>query len=292
MDIRYWETFVAVAEAGSFSAGADALFLSQSVASKDIQRLEKELNIPLFDRSRRRITLTPAGARLLHQAKALLHQYRVLMDTLREETPLRIGMLPVADLYGFPQMLTRYAARNPGSPLLLSEGQNSRIRAQLAEGALDGAFCRMLSANPQEDSLLILKREPLVLLTAGREGTTLSSRLADYRRCRFCFLEQSTGLYEASMALCRDAGFTPDICYVGSSQRNIARMVREGTAVALLAQGVAVQCVEPGITMVPLSPSAESSLVFLWNPAVSHRLEVAGLLAFLKEAFPQSREAD
>lgn len=283
MDIRCWETFVAVANAGSFSAGADALFLSQSVASKDILRLEKELDIRLFDRSRRQITLTPAGARLLPQAKVLLNQYRTMLDTLKAESPLRIGMLPVADQYGFPQMLARYTAQYSDHTLRLTEGQNMRIRSMLSERELDGAFCRLLPPYPREENYIYLQRDPLVLLIATQGIGVPSSDLREYRHCRFCFLEQSTGLYEASMNLCRDAGFVPDICYVGSSQSNIIRMVREHQAVALLAQGVAAQYVSSELTMVPMSSSAESILVFAWNPESSQRAGMAELISVLRE---------
>lgn len=283
MDIRCWETFVAVAEKGSFSAGADALFLSQSVVSKDIQRLEKELGIPLFDRSRRQIALTPAGARLLPQAKVLLNQYRGMLDTLKTENPLRIGMLPVADQYGFAQILARYAARYPEHALRLIEGQNTRLLSMLSERELDGAFCRLLPPFSKERNYICLQQDPLVLLTAKQGTGVPPSDLRAYRNFRFCFLEQSTGLYEASMNLCRDAGFVPDICYVGSSHRNIIRMIREHQAVALLARGVAAQCMEPELTMVSLSSSAESCLVFAWNPESRQRPEMAELLDVLRE---------
>ena len=115
MDIRSLEAFTAVAEELSFSSGADRLYISQSAASKYIRHLETELGVCLFDRTRRQIRLTPAGERMLPQAKALLSQYRSLLESIREETALHIAMLPVADSYGFAQLLADFSAGMPGS---------------------------------------------------------------------------------------------------------------------------------------------------------------------------------
>ena len=125
MDIRSLEAFTAVAEELSFSSGADRLYISQSAASKYIRHLETELGVCLFDRTRRQIRLTPAGERMLPQAKALLSQYRSLLESVREETALHIAMLPVADSYGFAQLLADFPPGCPGSRFGWRNGKTS-----------------------------------------------------------------------------------------------------------------------------------------------------------------------
>ena len=63
MDLEWVQAFLAVADTGSFSAAADALFLSQPVISKQVQKLEHQLGVRLFDRAHRRAELTDAGRR-------------------------------------------------------------------------------------------------------------------------------------------------------------------------------------------------------------------------------------
>ena len=65
MDIVQLKYFVAVAESGSFSEAAELMFSAQSTVSKQIASLEKELNVQLFDRSKRKVVLTVYGEAFL-----------------------------------------------------------------------------------------------------------------------------------------------------------------------------------------------------------------------------------
>lgn len=287
MDIRSLEAFTAVAEEQSFSSGADRLYISQSAASKYIRHLETELGVCLFDRTHRQIRLTPAGERMLSQAKALLSQYRSLLASVREETALHIAMLPVADSYGFAQLLADFSAGMPGQPLRLEERQNLSILRLLEENQLDGAFCRVLPPYPESRDCVLFRREELVLLVADEGQAESRVDLSRYRDRRFLFLEKSTGLWEASMALCQEAGFRPDVCYTGSARGNITRLVREGTGVALLAEGVAVQCLQEGVRMLHLNRSTESHLVFLCSRKGRALPGMMRLMSFLRDNAPR-----
>lgn len=284
MDIRALEAFVAVAEEQSFSAGADRVFMTQSAVSKDIKKLEAELGVTLFDRSSRRIRLTAAGELLLPRAKALLEQYRGILHAVRGEAPLRIAMLPVADSYGFPQLLAEFSSRNPGAALRLEEKQNAAIMQLLEEDRIDGGFCRILGPFRPEPHMVLFRRERLVLLVPDEGQPDAQVELSHYRNRRFIFLERDTGLWDASMALCLEAGFTPDICYTGSSRRNIARLVQEGTGVALLAQSVAEECRQEGLRLLQLTHSAESSLVFACTRRSGRLEQMSRLMAYLKNS--------
>lgn len=287
MDIRSLEVFTAVAEELSFSSGADRLYISQSATSKHIRHLETELGICLFDRTRRQIRLTPAGEHMLPQAKALLSQYRRMLESLREETALHIAMLPVADSYGFAQLLADFSAGMPGQPLRLEERQNLPILHLLEENQLDGAFCRVLPPYPESRDCVLFRREELVLLVTDEGQAESRVDLSRYRDRRFLFLEKSTGLWEASMALCQEAGFRPDVCYTGSARGNITRLVREGTGVALLAEGVAVQCLQEGVRMLHLNRSVESHLVFLCSRKGRALPGMMRLMSFLRDSAPR-----
>lgn len=73
MQLRYLKTFTAVAEALNFTRAAERVHLSQLSVTEQIQALEADLGVQLFDRSRRRLTLTPAGQRLLGYAAELIN---------------------------------------------------------------------------------------------------------------------------------------------------------------------------------------------------------------------------
>ncbi|MGV0840299.1 LysR family transcriptional regulator, partial [Mycolicibacterium porcinum] len=71
-DIRRLRQFIAIGEAGSLTAAAASLHVSQQALSSSMQQLEKELNATLFRRDGRRLTLTPAGELLLAEGRTLL----------------------------------------------------------------------------------------------------------------------------------------------------------------------------------------------------------------------------
>lgn len=283
MDIRWLEAFEAVADELNFSAGANRLYISQSVASKYILRLEEELGVCLFDRSRRQISLTPTGEELLPQVKILLSQYRYMLKSLQEKMILHIAVPPVADSYGITQLLVECSSVISECTLQIEEQQNLTILSMLEKNQLDGAFCRIFPPYSNTQNCIPFHREQMVLLVADNGQQSNVVKLADYKDRRFLFLDHSTGLWETSMNLCLESGFVPDICYTGSNRDNITRLVLENAGVALLAEGVARQCLQPGIIMLNLEHSAESQLVFISSKNGAELPEMMRFMVFLKE---------
>ena len=82
MEIRQIQYFLSIVETGSFSAAADEHYISQSSLSKVIIALEKELGVPLFDRSKRKVFLTEAGEAFLGHARKLNADYKAMVVEL------------------------------------------------------------------------------------------------------------------------------------------------------------------------------------------------------------------
>ncbi len=102
ISLRQMRAFSAVARAGSFTAGARQINLTQSAVSMLVQQLEDELGVQLFDRGRTAITLTEAGQQLLPLARRMLDDLTQLVDGASDLRSLRTGILRVVA----PQMLT------------------------------------------------------------------------------------------------------------------------------------------------------------------------------------------
>ena len=104
MDIRQIQYFLSIVETGSFSAAADEHFISQSSLSKIIIALEKELQVSLFDRSKRKVFLTEAGDAFLKHASKLDAAYKdmvVELDGYKSETDsFSVAAIPVLTQYG------------------------------------------------------------------------------------------------------------------------------------------------------------------------------------------------
>ncbi|RKN46943.1 LysR substrate-binding domain-containing protein [Streptomyces hoynatensis] len=139
MDLsRHLRHFLAVAEELHFGRAAELLGMAQPPLSQSVQRLERELGVELFDRSRRSIALTAAGRALVGEARALLaaeRRLRTTMAAVREGThgTLRVGVPPEVPATRLREVLRRLAAQAPGLDVELRELTSAEQLRALAD---------------------------------------------------------------------------------------------------------------------------------------------------------------
>ena len=142
VSVKQLRALVMVAQAGSFTAAAQRLFVSQSAASALVRGLEHALGLRLFDRSTRRLELTSAGADLLPAVQRLLDDLQRLTGDARDVAQrrrgrVRLGCTPLLGASLVPPMLADYVARYPGVDLRLHDAPADALLARLREGELD-----------------------------------------------------------------------------------------------------------------------------------------------------------
>lgn len=139
--LRHLRCFLEVARQGSLSAAAVALNVSQPAASKTIRELEELLGTQLFDRSGRRLRLTPAGRIYQSHAGAavadLERAQRLVLDPPRERPRLRVGVLPTAATGLVPRAALAFQGGHPEVLLDVMTGPNWLLLSLLREGQLD-----------------------------------------------------------------------------------------------------------------------------------------------------------
>ncbi|MCA0294486.1 MAG: LysR family transcriptional regulator [Actinobacteria bacterium] len=142
MEVHQLRYAVAVADAGSFTAAAQSLHVSQSGVSAQVARLERELGLTLFDRSARTVTTTPAGDQLLARIRGVL----AALDDVRSTADHHLGLLrgrarigAVAGLTwpAFLDALVAIRTEHPGLEISLTEGLSLQLQDQVADGRLD-----------------------------------------------------------------------------------------------------------------------------------------------------------
>jgi LysR family hydrogen peroxide-inducible transcriptional activator len=166
MDLRQLTTLVAVADHRTFSAAAKALFTVQSNVSAHIAKLERELGVTLYDRSRG--TLTEAGQVVVARARRVqleLEALRADLASLGAEVAgdARLGMISTTARWLLPRLLDALSTCHPGVHLVVISTTTASLLPQLASGSLDAA----LLALPVDDPDLIvlpLFEEELVLV--------------------------------------------------------------------------------------------------------------------------------
>jgi DNA-binding transcriptional LysR family regulator len=161
MDLRHLQTFKAIAEEGSFVQAAERLQYAQSTITLQIQQLEEELGVELFDRQRRKIQLTSAGQMLLIHAQHVLNQLKQMQQDISdlatgESGTLRVGMIePVARLY-LADVLRTFRVRYPRIHLIIEVLSTIRTHEQLVADQIDLG----ISTPPPANTGLVF--EPLV----------------------------------------------------------------------------------------------------------------------------------
>ncbi|MDQ6672516.1 MAG: LysR family transcriptional regulator [Chloroflexota bacterium] len=166
MDLARMRVFQAVADAGSFSRAARALFLSQPAITQHIHALEAELGVPLFDRLGRRTTLTPAGASLAQHVPQIIGLVRAAETAAREaggeaSRTLRLGVSETLATYVLPPMLGDLQQRLPDTELRLTVADSAELLLALLNNDIELAFWLREAAHPHLEQT-VFADEPLV----------------------------------------------------------------------------------------------------------------------------------
>src|SRR5215813_6922419 len=203
MDLRRLEIFAKVAELGSFSRAAEALFLTQPTISEHIRALEDELGVQLLDRLGRGATPTRAGELMLGYARrmlALSREARQALDQFqgRLSGQLVVGGSTIPGEYLLPSLLGQFKAKYPDISISLLIGDSRQVSAWVDDGR---AEVGVVGARPSLRTLLsreLMPDELVVVLPAehpwaGRKSVTL----ADLQREPLIVREQGSGSREA-----------------------------------------------------------------------------------------------
>src|SRR5690606_5723447 len=119
MNLHHLKVFLAVAEAGSISSGAESLHISQPAVTREIRELEASLGLPLFDRHPRGVKPTEGGRRLLQFAERIFALEQAAERDLRDlaglgHGELILGASATLGAYWLPPLLNRFRERHPG----------------------------------------------------------------------------------------------------------------------------------------------------------------------------------
>jgi DNA-binding transcriptional LysR family regulator len=165
IDLRQLRYFVTVAEELHFGRAAERLHMTQPPLSQAIAAFEEALGAPLFERSRRQVSLSPAGAALLPEARRLLEAASSLPELVRraasgEAGRLALSFVTPADYSVLPPLLRDYSAAYPDVQLVLQEATTDVQVDDLLHERIDAGLIIPPLSEKAQARLDYLKRQP------------------------------------------------------------------------------------------------------------------------------------
>lgn len=169
MTITQLEYLIAVDKHRSFAKAAAACYVTQPTLSMQVKKIEEELNVLIFDRSKKPVLTTAIGQQIIQQAKLTIREASRIQELIQNQNEeikgdLRIGIIPSLSPYLLPLFASRFVRKYPEVSLIIQELLSEQIFEQLREGELDLGIL----VGPIEDDQLTeipLFYEPFVVYT-------------------------------------------------------------------------------------------------------------------------------
>lgn len=184
MELTQIRHFIAVAEAGGFTKGAQRAAISQPAISASIARLEAELDVKLLDRRRSPVVPTVAGLRLLEAGKEILHSCNAVKAELKKiatPKPLRIGVLQSLSSSCVSSLLSSFRGANPHMAIEVVDGGSEQLIEFLTEQELDTVLTIFDGKNLRFAQRVLFKEPYMLAIPKGhRFAERQSVKLADF----------------------------------------------------------------------------------------------------------------
>jgi DNA-binding transcriptional LysR family regulator len=247
IELRHLRYFLAVAETLHFGRAAKKLGMAQPPLSQQIRRLEEMLGAPLFERTTRGVSLTPAGAVLRERALSSMARLADDLEQTRrvargEEGRLTVGFSGSVMFTELPAAIQAYRRAYPRVEVLLREMWTSQQLPALADGSIDVGFLRDGERRPELATMPLLREPFYAALPAGhrlRRQRTVDA--ASLEGEPFVLFARRMGelAFDRTMRCCLDAGFQPTIVQEAPQFPTLIRLVSAGIGISLVPACVA-----------------------------------------------------
>ncbi len=270
---RQLQYVVAVAETLGFHKAAERCHVSQPTLSAQVKHLEDVLGVQLFERDRRRVLLTAAGAVVVAHARRVLLEIDDMISAAKQliepcSGTFRIGVIPTIAPYLLPDVVPAVRARYPKLQLVFREEKTDAVVADLREGRLDAGLLA-LEADIGEWASGRIADDPFVVALPKGHPLTRKKRVAagDLDDENVLLLDEGHCFRAQALSVCDRAG-AKESELRATSLSTLAQMVSSGSGITLLPQiAVAVENRRGQLEVRPFtSPAPHRTIALIWRP--------------------------
>ncbi len=242
MTITQLKYVLAVAEHKNFTKAAEKTFVTQPTLSMQIQKLEDELDILIFDRSKKPIELTEVGNKLVQQARNIVNESERIQDIVDQQKgfiggEFKLGVIPTVMPTLLPMFLNNFIKKYPKVKLKIEELNTEAIVERLLDGHLDAA----IAATPLENENIkerVLYYEPFVgyIPSAHRLNQKTKIDITDLDIDDMLLLEDGHCFRDGIINLCKtQKSYNEDHFQLESgSFETLVKLANEGLGMTLL----------------------------------------------------------
>lgn len=242
--------FLALVETGNFTRAAERLGVAQPTLSAAIAELERMAGTLLFQRERRQVRLTEAGAKLVAHARAIEREFRAaeaaFNDAAAPLSPLRLGVIPSIATASLA-LIAR--ALGQMQPMTLSEGTDAELRRKLGEGQIDAIITLLRPEDANRPSVTLLEEGYRLLLPEGHALASAASIDARDVASETMIARRSCEILPETSRWFTQRGVRPPFFLRSANDDRCLEMVRAGMGVTTAPQSL----VRAGIVAVPLA---------------------------------------
>jgi LysR family transcriptional regulator, hydrogen peroxide-inducible genes activator len=270
---RQLQYVVAVAETLGFHKAAERCHVSQPTLSAQVKHLEEVLGVQLFERDRRRVLLTAAGAVVVAHARRVLLEIDDMIAAAKQliepcSGTFRIGVIPTIAPYLLPDVVPAVRARHPKLQLVFREEKTDAIVADLREGRLDAGLLA-LEADIGEWASGRIADDPFVVALPVGHRLARKKRVAasDLDDENVLLLDEGHCFRAQALSVCDRVG-AKESELRATSLSTLAQMVSSGSGITLLPQiAVAVENRRGQLEVRPFTaPAPHRTIALIWRP--------------------------
>lgn len=287
--LRYFD---ALARETHFGRAADACSVTQPALSMQIQELEASLGIPLVERTRGGIRLTPKGLEIAVRAQRLLNDVRNLIDYAKHSAgvlsgTLRVGVIPSVAPYLLPPLLPLLRTAYPDIELHIRETQTQPLLAELVDGKLDVLLLALPLKHPDIETLPLFSDRFLLAVPKSKKLSGRVRATADLIESEnLLLLEEGHCLRDQALTYCSLQKVDAVNAFGASSLATIVEMVAAGLGITLLPEiCVGVEGRSRDIKMIRfVEPEPARSIGLVWRRSTARRDDFLALSKLVLEA--------
>lgn len=263
---------LAVAEYQNFTKAAEKCFVTQPTLSMQIQKLEDQLDIQIFDRSKKPIELTEVGRKIVHQAKNIVNEADRIKDIVDQQKgfvggEFKLGIIPTIMTTLLPMFLKNFIRRYPKVKLKIEEHPTERIIQLINDGHLDAAIAATPLNNPNIKER-VLFFEPFVGYIPNEHelSKTNEIQISDLDINNLLLLEDGHCFRDGVLNLCQTKKNNPDDKFQleSGSIEMLVKLANEGMGMTLI----------PFLNTLDLKKDEQSNLRFFEKPSPAREVSL------------------